>query len=214
MDHFGEGAPGTIALFDRVGILEGACCVDVGCGGGHASRELARRVGERGSVVGIDLDPDVLELATAEVSAAAITNIEFRCCDATQVEGSGYDVAYARCLLSHVADPAEVLASIVTMLPTQQRSWACHGWCRHGGRRHKPREHDVEVRRAGGANEAGGSAETCAERVLAKATGAAQPAMSRTTCAGPSPTSTDCSIRKWSSHVTRSRPVARSDVHR
>jgi ubiquinone/menaquinone biosynthesis C-methylase UbiE len=68
---------GHDALFDRVGIREGARCVDVGCGGGHVSRELARRVGASGSVVGIDLDAALLELASAHVSAAGITNIEF-----------------------------------------------------------------------------------------------------------------------------------------
>jgi ubiquinone/menaquinone biosynthesis C-methylase UbiE len=103
---------GHDALFDRVGIREGARCVDVGCGGGHVSRELARRVGASGSVVGIDLDAALLELASADVSVAGITNIEFRCGDATQLEGLGYDVAYARCLLSHVADPDAVVASI------------------------------------------------------------------------------------------------------
>lgn len=43
-------APGTNALLDRVGVPKAAHCLDVGCGGGHISRELARRVGGRVSV--------------------------------------------------------------------------------------------------------------------------------------------------------------------
>ncbi len=109
-------APGTNALFDRVGIGHGAHCVDVGCGGGHVSRELANRVGAAGSVVGIDLDPNVLALATQEASEAGITNIEFRCGDATQLDRSDYDVAYARCVLSHVGDPARVVSAMAATL--------------------------------------------------------------------------------------------------
>jgi len=75
------------ALFDKVGISKGARCLDVGCCGGHVSRELARRVGARGSVVAIDLDATVLDLARADAAAAGITNVEFRCGDATQLDG-------------------------------------------------------------------------------------------------------------------------------
>ena len=109
-------APGTATLFDQVGIKAGAHCVDVGCGGGHVSRELAARAGVDGSVVGIDLDPVVLDLAGAEVAAEGIANVEFRCCDAAQLDGSTYDLAYARCLLSHVGEPAEVVAAMVAAL--------------------------------------------------------------------------------------------------
>jgi SAM-dependent methyltransferase len=113
-------APGTKALLDRVGVPEGARCLDVGCGGGHVSRELATRAGQNGSVVAIDLDPTVLELAGAAVSAEGITNVEFRCCDATQFDRStgdvAYDMAYARCLLSHVGDPARVVSAMAASL--------------------------------------------------------------------------------------------------
>jgi predicted O-methyltransferase YrrM len=104
--------PGTALLFDQVGVAEGAACLDVGCGGGHVSRELARRAGASGKVLGIDLDETVLELARVDVLAAELTNVEFRCGDAMQLEPATYDLAYARCLLSHVDDPAGVVAAM------------------------------------------------------------------------------------------------------
>jgi SAM-dependent methyltransferase len=109
-------APGTATLFEQVGVKAGAQCVDVGCGGGHVSRDLAARVGVDGSVVGIDLDPVVLDLAGAESAALGIANVEFRCCDAAQLDGSTYDLAYARCLLSHVGKPAQVVAAMALAL--------------------------------------------------------------------------------------------------
>jgi SAM-dependent methyltransferase len=104
--------PGTGALLDRVGVPKGARCLDVGCGGGHVSRELALRAGPEGRVLGVDVDGDVLELAAADAAAAGLGNIEFRQGDATQLRESGFDLAYARFLLSHLPDPARVVAAL------------------------------------------------------------------------------------------------------
>ena len=109
-------APGTNALLDRIGIGKSARCVDVGCGGGHVTCDMASRVGEGGSVMGIDKDPTVLHLARVEASERRITNVEYRCCDATQLDPSAFDVAYARCLLSHVGNPALVMAAMAAAL--------------------------------------------------------------------------------------------------
>jgi 2-polyprenyl-3-methyl-5-hydroxy-6-metoxy-1,4-benzoquinol methylase len=38
----------TGALFDRLGVGAGLTCLDVGCGGGDVTFELARRVADRG----------------------------------------------------------------------------------------------------------------------------------------------------------------------
>jgi SAM-dependent methyltransferase len=102
--------PGTATLLDRVGVPRGGRCLDLGCGGGHVARELARRVGPDGRVVGVDLDQEVLELAAGD--AAELANVEFRAGDATQLGDSGYDLVYARFLLSHLRDPGAVVAAV------------------------------------------------------------------------------------------------------
>jgi SAM-dependent methyltransferase len=108
--------PHTTQLLDRVGVPEGARCLDVGCGGGHVSRELARRTGDDGSVVAIDMDSTVLERARADAAADGVANLEFRCGDATDIDGAPFDLAYARFLLCHVGNPADVLAAMVAAL--------------------------------------------------------------------------------------------------
>jgi SAM-dependent methyltransferase len=105
--------PHTAWLLDTVGVAPGSRCIDVGCGGGHVSRELARRVGPDGRVVGIDLDPDVVSLARADAQREGFTNLCFEVGDAAGLDAADYDVAYCRFLLSHVQSPAEVLESIV-----------------------------------------------------------------------------------------------------
>src|SRR5215510_3163017 len=48
--------PTTERLLDRAGVAPGMRCLDVGCGIGAVTVELARRVGPSGHVLGIDFD--------------------------------------------------------------------------------------------------------------------------------------------------------------
>src|SRR4051794_5043950 len=70
--------PATSRLLDGVGLEAGMNCLDVGCGGGDVTRELARRVGERGRVLGLDLDEPILQLARDEARREGLGNIEFQ----------------------------------------------------------------------------------------------------------------------------------------
>ena len=105
--------PGTLALLDEVGVPRGARCLDVGCGGGHVSRELARRIGPDGSVLGIDMDAIVVDRARADAEEDGLANVEFRSGDAADLEQEAFDLAYARFLLSHVGEPDRVVAAMV-----------------------------------------------------------------------------------------------------
>jgi SAM-dependent methyltransferase len=108
--------PTTLALLARAGVHEGQTCVDVGCGGGHVTLELARIVGPSGRVVGIDFDPTIVALAREDQRTAGLTNVEFKVGDARELGDAQYDVAYARFLLSHVSQPEQVIERIIEML--------------------------------------------------------------------------------------------------
>lgn len=102
-------APSTGALLDAAGIDEGMTCLDIGCGGGDVALELARCVGPRGRVVGIDMDEAKLALARQDAGQAGLDNVEFQQCDATMLDAEGiYDLVYARFLLTHLRDPQEM----------------------------------------------------------------------------------------------------------
>jgi SAM-dependent methyltransferase len=104
--------PSTGALFDRLGIADGMACLDVGCGGGDVTRELARRVGPRGRAVGVDLDAVKLDLARREAHEQGIPNVEFRVLDIRTADaGWDFDVVYARFLLTHLGDPGGAVAA-------------------------------------------------------------------------------------------------------
>jgi SAM-dependent methyltransferase len=100
----------TAALFDRLEVGEGMTCLDVGCGGGDVTRELAGCVGPGGKVVGVDIDATKLDLARTEADAHDMLNVEFRALDIrTQNAGTEFDVVYARFLLTHLDDPASAV---------------------------------------------------------------------------------------------------------
>jgi SAM-dependent methyltransferase len=95
--------PTTRTLLDRVGVPDGARCLDVGCGGGDVSLELAARGGR---VVGIDIDEEKLAIAREEAAAAGRA-VTYRRADFTSEDvGSGFDLCYCRFVLTHLTDPA------------------------------------------------------------------------------------------------------------
>ena len=105
-----ERWPDTAALFERVGLASGMRCVDLGCGGGEVTFEIARLVGPGGLAVGIDMDNVKLELARQTSAARDISNVNFKPLNVNEWSDPGaYDIVYCRFLLQHLARPMELL---------------------------------------------------------------------------------------------------------
>jgi SAM-dependent methyltransferase len=97
--------PTTESFLDAAGIAPGMICLDAGCGAGHVTRSLARRVGPGGRVVGIERDPVKLAAARAETEVAGLGNVDYRQADVTAwSEPDTYDVVYGRFIISHLRD--------------------------------------------------------------------------------------------------------------
>ena len=106
--------PTTIQLLDRVGLIRGMKCLDVGCGGGHVAILMARIVGPEGCVVGTDADAEILALAREDAEAARVSSIGFQQLDACAcLWHEEFDVAHARFLLSHLNEPEKCLEAMV-----------------------------------------------------------------------------------------------------
>jgi ubiquinone/menaquinone biosynthesis C-methylase UbiE len=106
----------TARFLDDLGVPQGISALDVGCGGGNVTLQIARRVGPSGRVVGIDFDLEVLECARDDAKAAGLENVEFRTGDARAPDGGPYDLVAARFVLCHLAGPERVLAALVAAL--------------------------------------------------------------------------------------------------
>jgi SAM-dependent methyltransferase len=93
--------PLTRRQFDAIDVREGWRCLDVGAGGGSATRLLAERIGDTGSVLAVDIDTRLLAPLASE-------RVEVRRHDllADPLPDRAFDLVHARNLLMHL--PARV----------------------------------------------------------------------------------------------------------
>jgi ubiquinone/menaquinone biosynthesis C-methylase UbiE len=82
--------------------------LDVGCGPGTITAEIADRVGPEGAVVGIDASADVVALATSTQSR---DNLTFSVGDVYALDAAddSFDVVHAHQVMQHLADPVAAL---------------------------------------------------------------------------------------------------------
>jgi SAM-dependent methyltransferase len=92
--------------------------IDIGCGCGRTTLELARRVGDGGQVLGVDVSAPMLEVARARAARAGLARAAFLEADAQThpFEAGGADAAYSRFGVMFFADPAAAFANIAAAL--------------------------------------------------------------------------------------------------
>jgi len=93
----------TRRLFEDAGITAGMRILDVGCGAGDVSLLAAEFVGKTGSVLGVDNNPSVLQMAQTRVQQAGITQVSFLTADIGDLALDGpYDAIVGRLILEHL----------------------------------------------------------------------------------------------------------------
>jgi ubiquinone/menaquinone biosynthesis C-methylase UbiE len=106
----GLGTHGTRAM-DRHPPAKGASVVDIGCGFGDTTIELAKRVGPSGRAIGIDAAERFI--ANAREDARGIANASFEVVDIeSRVPGGPYDLAFSRMGTMFFAQPVFALRNI------------------------------------------------------------------------------------------------------
>lgn len=63
-------------VLDSLDIKSGQVVVDLGCGNGYFTLRMARRVGETGKVLGVDIQKEMLDLLVQRASEAGLKNVE------------------------------------------------------------------------------------------------------------------------------------------
>src|SRR6185312_15706242 len=95
-------------------LAPGMHVLDVGSGAGDVALLAANLVGREGSVVGIDMNADSLQIARERASAMGLTNVSFREGDITTVAlDDEYDAIVGRFVLIYLQDRAAVLRRLV-----------------------------------------------------------------------------------------------------
>jgi SAM-dependent methyltransferase len=104
------GGPLGAAAIDRLDPQPAEQILDVGCGCGGTTAELARAVGSTGAVLGLDLSEAMVVAARRRFPA-----IDFMVADVETlgvVPGAPFDAAYSRMTLMLLADPVAGLTTI------------------------------------------------------------------------------------------------------
>jgi SAM-dependent methyltransferase len=102
------------ATIDALAPRPGERLVDIGCGCGQSTLELARRIGDGGAVLGLDLSRPMLEVARSRAAKAGLTWASFREADAQvfAFPPGELDGAYSRFGVMFFADPTAAFRNI------------------------------------------------------------------------------------------------------
>ena len=91
------GEAGRMAM-DRLDPQPGQLIVDLGCGTGQTTAELARRVGPNGKAIGVDISSALLEHARKHAADDGVNSVEFLHADvqSSDIGQDRFDGAFSR----------------------------------------------------------------------------------------------------------------------
>ncbi len=110
---YGCGDPITLAS-----LQPGQTVLDLGSGAGLDCFFAAKKVGETGRVIGVDMTPEMIERATASAKRLNLSNVEFRqgYLEELPVETNSVDVIISNCVINLSPDKSKVFAEAIRVL--------------------------------------------------------------------------------------------------
>lgn len=110
-DRQGRRAPLADLWWRLAEVRPGLRVVDVGCGPGFFTLDLARRVGPQGDVLAVDLRPESLAYLRSRDAPAHVRTLVWDV-EAAPLPESGFDLALLTDVLHHAEDPAAALRAL------------------------------------------------------------------------------------------------------
>jgi len=113
--NLGLGCGNPVAL---ASLKEGDVVLDLGSGAGFDAFLAAQRVGEAGRVIGVDMTPEMLKRAKANVEKGGYKNVEFRLGEIEKlpIEDSFIDVIISNCVINLSPDKESVFKEAFRVL--------------------------------------------------------------------------------------------------
>lgn len=102
------------ALLDALHIRPGSTVADIGSGTGFFTWRLAQRVGPKGKVYAVDVQPEMLDRTKAAVTQHTLQNVDYVLAsdDAVRLPPGSIDLAFVAYTFHEFADPTATLESI------------------------------------------------------------------------------------------------------
>ena len=110
---YGCGDPITLAA-----LQPGQTVLDLGSGAGLDCFFAAKKVGETGHVIGVDMTPEMIERARSSAQRLSIHNVEFRqgYLEELPVESNTVDVIISNCVINLAPDKSRVFSEAFRVL--------------------------------------------------------------------------------------------------
>lgn len=111
-------APIGDALLGQAAYQPGERVIDLGCGGGATTLEIARAVTSGGAALGLDISPDLIAQARQRAADAGLHHAAFVCADAATVTlpDAPYDRLFSRFGSMFFAEPHQAFANLRSQL--------------------------------------------------------------------------------------------------
>src|SRR5688500_12164543 len=99
-------------------LRPGETVVDLGCGGGLDVFLAASKVGPTGKAIGVDMTPEMLEVARANAAKSGVTNVEFlhSTIDNLPLPDASVDCVISNCVINLAPDKPAVFREVARVL--------------------------------------------------------------------------------------------------
>jgi len=118
-----DGLLALVKMITLASLRPGQTVLDLGSGAGLDCFFAARKVGETGKVIGVDMTPEMIERARSNAQRMNIQNVEFRqgYLEELPVDSSSVDVIISNCVINLAPDKSRVFGEAFQILSFQNR---------------------------------------------------------------------------------------------
>jgi len=105
-------------VVDWIGIQDGMCILEIGPGPGTFTIEAAKRVGEKGKVFAVDIQPIIVSRLNSRLQREGIANVMTKVASAYELPFSNntFDRVYIIAVLAEIPDKKKALLEIKRVL--------------------------------------------------------------------------------------------------
>jgi ubiquinone/menaquinone biosynthesis C-methylase UbiE len=134
----------TLKTLKDAGIKPGMRCIDLGCGIGNVTRLMGSLVGRDGTVVGLDMNSEAINIGNKKANEKTdYNNIKFVVGNVydTQLDSSSFDFVFSRFLFQHLTEPKKAVSemkrlasdtgSIISTMEADHETWISYPYDPH-----------------------------------------------------------------------------------
>jgi SAM-dependent methyltransferase len=118
--------PLGLRALERLGVRPGERVLDIGCGGGETTAEIARRVGPSGRVLGVDISEPLGVVARRHTAEFSHADIRIADAQTTEFEPESFNAMFSRFGIMFFSDPDAAFSNLRRALrPDGRMTFIC-----------------------------------------------------------------------------------------